>query len=320
MKLKKFYELAVKSGIEKDPRSGKELKNESKKAMNAYRRLKGADKEAFDREKIKHPYADTRILYGNPEKDIKTVMVGIDMEAPELLLADKLMEKGVGIDLVLSHHPSGRALSALYEVMHLQKNVLNKLGIRKEIAESLLDERIQEVSRSFASRNHTRSVDAAKLLDMAYMCIHTPADNHVTDYLQDFFDKRKPKKAKDVLNILKSIPEYKLGLKNGAGPTLIAGDEKNKAGRIFVDMTGGTEGSQKVFARLSQAGIDTIIAMHLSEEHFKNAKTEHMNIIVAGHIASDALGLNLLLDNVEKKGNEELNTVDCSGFVRIRRK
>ena len=67
----------------------------------------------------------------------------------------------------------------------------------------------------------------------------------------------------------------------------------------------------------AQAGVGTIVAMHLSEEHFKCVKDEHINIVIAGHIASDTLGLNLLLDSVEKAGS--LNIVPCSGFVRVKR-
>ena len=320
MKLKKLYEIAVMLGVQKDPRTKKELSNESKRARRDYKGLTGVGKQVFDKERFVHPYSDTRILYGDPNKEIKTVMVGIDMETPELLLADRLIEKGLAVDLVMSHHPSGKALSNLYEVMHLHKSLLNKLGIKKEIADSLSDERIQEVSRSLAKTNHTRGVDTAKLLDIAYMCVHTPADNHVTSYLKSLFSKKRPKKVRDILNILKSIPEYRIGLERGAGPKLIAGSEKNDAGKIFVDMTGGTEGSKKVFARLSQAGVSTIVAMHLSEAHLKNAKAEHINVIIAGHISSDILGLNLLLDNLEKKQKEELNIVDSSGFTRIKRK
>lgn len=320
MKLKRFYELAVKMGMQKDPRTKQELNNELKRAKSDYRRLKGIDREMYDKERFKHPYADTRILCGNPDREIKTIMVGIDIETSELLMADKLIERGLAIDLVMAHHPEGRALSGFYEVMHLQKNLLSRLGIKKEIAASLLDERIEEVSRSIAKTNHARSVDAAKLLNIAFMCVHTPADNHVTGFLQSRFDKKRPKKVRDILNILKAIPEYKIGLKNGSGPGLIAGKQSNNAGKIFVDMTGGTEGSKKVFGRLSQAGVDTIVSMHLSEEHFKNAKTEHINIIIAGHIASDTLGLNLLLDSLEEREKEEFNIIDASGFTRVKRK
>jgi putative NIF3 family GTP cyclohydrolase 1 type 2 len=117
--------------------------------------------------------------------------------------------------------------------------------------------------------------------------------------------------------ILKRVPEYADGLKKGAGPKILVGDPKKQVGKIFVDMTGGTEGPKKVYARLSQAGVGTIIAMHLSEEHFRCVKDEHINIVIAGHIASDTLGMNLLLDEIEKAG--KINVIACSGFTRIKR-
>jgi hypothetical protein len=57
--------------------------------------------------------------------------------------------------------------------------------------------------------------------------------------------------------------------------------------------------------------------MHLSEEHLKNAKKANLNVVIAGHISSDVLGLNLLFDEVEKEG--KLEFVSVSGFERIRR-
>jgi putative NIF3 family GTP cyclohydrolase 1 type 2 len=64
------------------------------------------------------------------------------------------------------------------------------------------------------------------------------------------------------------------------------------------------------------AGIGTIISMHQSEEHWKQAKESHINVIVAGHCPSDSLGMNLFLDELEKRGIE---IVSCSGLIRISR-
>jgi len=195
MKLAGFYDLVVMVGKKKDPRTKKEIVRELKKARREYKRLKGVDKYAYDMEMLKHPYADTRILYGNPAKEVKTIMVGIDMETPELLLAERMIEKGLAIDLVLAHHPEGLALANFYQVMQLHKKLLTNAGLKKEIVDSLIDERIKEVSRSVSSVNHTRSVEAARFLDIAYMCAHTPADNHGASYLQSLFEKKKPKKV-----------------------------------------------------------------------------------------------------------------------------
>jgi putative NIF3 family GTP cyclohydrolase 1 type 2 len=130
-------------------------------------------------------------------------------------------------------------------------------------------------------------------------------------------EKKRPATVGDVITVLKTVPEYREAAREKAGPRAICGEMKTKAGRVFVDMTGGTEGSKNVFARLSQAGIGTLVCMHLSEEHFKKAKSEFINVVIAGHIASDTLGLNLLLDQIEKK--EKLHIIACSGFRRIKR-
>jgi hypothetical protein len=317
MRLVDFYKLVVKKGIAKDPRSASEIKDELKRVQKEYRGLKGPDKKAFDKEALTNPYADTRVLNGNPDTNIKTLMVGIDMEMAEIILADRLNEKGEAIDLVMAHHPEGVAWAKFYDVMRLQVAMLKNLGIAADVAEEMLKERMGEVERSVAPANHLRSVDVARLLDMPYMCVHTPADNHVASYLQKLFDGKTPEKLSQVLGMLKAIPEYFDGMKKNSGPRILIGEPKKKAGKIYVDMTGGTEGPKKVFGRLSQAGVGTIVAMHLSEEHFKHAKGEHINVVIAGHIASDTLGLNLLLDEVEK--TEKLKIIPASGFIRVKR-
>jgi hypothetical protein len=41
-----------------------------------------------------------------------------------------------------------------------------------------------------------------------------------------------------------------------------------------------------------------------------------MNVVIAGHIASDSLGMNLFLDELEKQGIE---VITCGGLMRIKR-
>lgn len=317
MKLKEIYEFVIQKGMGADPR-GKELVKETLVCTKKnYDDLKLEDKEIFDKESLVNPYADTRILYGREDAEIKTILAGIDIEVGEILLADKLRDKGTKIDMVMSHHPEGKALAGFYEVMRMQVDILNKMGVPINVAEGLLEERIKEVGRKVMPLNHNRAVDAARLLDMALMSVHTPADNHVTTYLQDMVDARKPETVGDITNVLKSIPEYKEAIKQKAGPTILKGKPANRCGKTFVEMTGGTEGSKDIFKKLTEAGVGTLVCMHLSEEHYKKAQEEQLNIIIAGHIASDSLGLNLLLDELEKK--DSFKIITCSGFNRIKR-
>jgi len=317
MRLGDIYKFVVKEGIKKDPRGVEVVNKLLRDEKRASSKLKGAEKKYYDSERLWNPYSDTRVLYGGLKTEVKKILVGIDMEAPELLMAEELNKQGESIDLVVSHHPEGVALAGLGEVMHMQKAVLVKAGLDPDIAGELLKARIKDVERGIQVANHYRAVDAARLLDMPFMCTHTVSDNQVYSFLQNMINREKPKTAGQVVNLLNKQPEYKDALRRKAGPMLIAGKESNKAGKVLVDMTGGTGGPSNVFARLSQAGIGTIVGMHMSEKSFARVKEERINVIIAGHMASDNIGMNLLLDKLVKSSGIEVIT--CSGFTRVRR-
>ncbi len=317
MNLTEFYRFVIEEGISRDPRGAERVKLEIKRKKEEFEKLDEAKRREFDQETLSNPYSDTRIL-NDTKKEIKNILVGIDMETPELLLADRLRSRGKEIDLALAHHPEGRAYANFYEVMGMQADILNKYGVPINVAEDLLEKRIKEVSRKVMPVNHFRAVDAAGLLDISFICVHTPADNFVTTYLQGLMDEKKPELVGDTLGLLKEIPEYKEATTRGSGPKVIAGSEKRRSGKIFVDMTGGTEGSEEALEKLSLSGVGTIVGMHMSEKHYENAEKFHINVVIAGHMASDTLGLNFLLDRaIEKFG--PLNVISCSGFYRVER-
>jgi putative NIF3 family GTP cyclohydrolase 1 type 2 len=319
MKLKQLYDFVISLGIKNDFRPEEEIKLLLKKEKEKYEKLSEKEKKYFDIEKFSNPYKDTRILYGDPEIEVKNIMVGIDIEVGEILLADSLIKKGKNIDLVLAHHPEGKAYVNFYEVMNLQCDVLNKFGVPINIAENIMEPRIKEVSRRVMPVNHNRAVDVARLLEIPFMNCHTPADNCVAKYLQNLFDTKKPKFLSDIIDLLLEIPEYDYAAKFGNAPVILVGSPTRRAGKIFVDMTGGTEGSVEMFEKLALAGVGTVVCMHLSEEHYKQVEKSKLNAIIAGHISSDNLGLNLLFDEVEKKfGN--INFIETSGFKRFKHK
>lgn len=317
MKLKEFYDALIAEGIKKDPRGSALIKEQLKDEKKKYEKLSKEKKALFDKARLTNPFADSRILYGKESTVIKRMMVGIDMEVGEVLLADRLNEKGKKVDLVLGHHPDGHALAEFQKVMSLQSDILFKNGVPISVAESMTGERMSQVGRSVCSANHMQTVDAARVLGINLANVHTPADNHVYDYLQRLFDKKKPNKLKDILDLLNKEPEYKESAKNNCAPRLLNGSPENRAGKVLVEMTGGTEGSRDVYRSLAQAGVSTIVCMHLSEGHLKKAKEARLNVVNAGHIASDNLGLNLLLDSVLK--NKKVDIIEVSGFRRFSR-
>ena len=319
MKLERLYRKVIKIGIDNDLRGKEEIKKILKEEKEKYDALKKEDKEYYDNDRLFNPFSDTRVLNGSPEIEIKKVVVGIDMEIGEIvltyLLSRDLKHK---VDLIISHHPEGYALAQLYDVMKLQADLLANYGITISVAEQLMEKRIAEIERRIMPVNHMRSVDAAKLLGIPMMCIHTPADNCVTSFLKKTFEKKKPERLKDLVKILKSIPEYKKSAKLQVPPKIVSGNENSKCGKIYVSMTGGTEGSKEIFEQYANSGVSTLVGMHYSEEHLENAKKARLNVVIAGHVSSDVVGLNLLFDELEKE--EKLEFVGISGFERIRRK
>jgi putative NIF3 family GTP cyclohydrolase 1 type 2 len=314
--IKDIYAHVIAEGIAKDPRKPEGVKEALKRVKEKYEALKEDERKEFDLETLTNPYSDTRILYGDPETDVKRLLVGVDIEVGEVMLADRLSDKGKPIDLIMAHHPEGKAFAELHEVMHLQEDILAHFGVPINVAEGIMASRISEVKRGLMPINHNRAVDAAKLLGIPMICTHTVADNQVTTYLQEIFDRENPRTLGDIVKRLKEIPEYAEAAKHGAGPDIVLGSKELRAGKVMVDMTGGTGGSEKAYANLSQAGVGTIVGMHISDKHRKEAEKSHVNVVIAGHIASDSIGMNMLLDGIEKRGVE---IITCSGLIRHKR-
>jgi putative NIF3 family GTP cyclohydrolase 1 type 2 len=317
MKLGTLYKKAVAIGIANDPRGPEEIRRILDDERTRSEKLKDDEREAWEEDRLFNPYADTRILAGDPAAEVKKVIVGIDMDVAEILLAHTLnRDRAERIDLIIAHHPQGIALAQLPQVMSLQADMLAAYGVNISVAEQLLDKRIGEVERRILPVNHNRAVDAARVLGLPMMCVHTPADNCVHTHLTALFEKRKPARLKDAVDALKKVPEYRTGVRRMAGPKIVRGSENARCGKIFVDMTGGTEGAKTIYEQYAISGISTIVGMHISEEALENAKKAHLNVIIAGHVSSDTLGLNLLFDELEKEG--PLEYVSVSGFVRTR--
>lgn len=236
--------------------------------------------------------------------NIKKVAFGVDMEVGELLLAKEL-----GVDAVITHHPKGG--TPLVEFHHVMVNQIDRMveaGVPINKAQKVLKERIEQVARGQHVANYDRVVSAARLLGMPLITIHTPADILAEKAVQEHLDKGlkgmdKPT-LKDVIKLLEEMPEYKKTL---AKPVARAGSDKDYAGRVFVTMAGGTSGGTSVAKAYYEAGIGTLVVMHMPEDALKAVKEQNIgNVIVAGHMASDSVGINQVIRELEKHGIEVL--------------
>jgi len=317
VKLGDIYQACISAGIDADPRGTTEIERVLAKTRKEFDKLDADDAPFYDAEKLANPYADTRICAGDADTEIRGLLVGIDMEVGEVLLADRLREKGDPIDLVFAHHPEGPGFANLHEVMYMQADLWAQQGVSIAAGDALIATRAEEVRRRISPVNHYRAIDAAKLLGLASLSCHTPADNSVQKFVTEFLDAEQPETLDDLVKALRTIPEYGDGARKGYGPCIVAGDGSARPGRMVVDMTGGTEGPKEALDRLSAAGVGTLVGMHYSEEHRKHAEKLKLNLVIAGHISSDVLGMNLVLDRIEALGDV---AVYCtSGMIRVKR-
>lgn len=201
--------------------------------------------------------------------------------------------------------------------MHMQADMMAAHGVPINVAEGILKNRLGKINRGLNPANHMRVVDDARIADLPLMNIHTPCDNLIYQFVQKTIDRKKPETLAELIEVLRNIPEYKEAAYLGVGPKIFAGSPENRTGKTIVMATGGTEGPQEAYTELAKAGVGTVVDMHIKEEYREEAIKNHLNVVIAGHISSDSIGMNLFLDKLQDKG---IKIIPLGGLIRYRRK
>jgi len=258
--------------------------------------------------KLKEKPYDTDVIVAG--LDIKKVLIGIDMETPELLLA-----KDLGYDCVVSHHPKADTCVVDFaKVMDVQIHRMVKEGVPINKAQKALKKQKLSVDMGRHASNYDRVSSAARLMNMPYLNIHIPADFITEEIVQTKLDKvfqdKSKTKLKDIIEELNSWEYYKNKV---AQPVIRVGSNDDYAGKISVLMAGGTNGGVEVYKSYFEAGVGTIIAMHVPENVKIAVQEQNIgNIIIAPHMPSDSIGLLEIVKAWRKEGVE----VTCmSGIV-----
>lgn len=317
MKVQEAYRLAIETGMSKDPRSREDIDGLLKASAVEYEGLADDRKELYDTERLWNPYADSRISY-LPSEDIDAVrmMWGIDIGPAEVLLADRLREKGETVSAIVGHHPLGTARTIFPEVIGIQSDLFHGMGVPINVAESLVGPRTTEVLNAIKGENYNRAVDAARILGIPIMNIHCPADNMVQAYLTDHFEETSPKTLGDIIDSLCRIPEFRAAAKSNSPPSIAVGSKGARCGKVVCKMNGGTSAPKEIYQALASAGVGTVVGMHFPDNHYDAAREAHVNLVISGHMSSDSLGVNLICDVWEREG---IDVLPCSGFTRFSR-
>ncbi len=234
--------------------------------------------------------------------EINKVLIGIDMETPELLLA-----RDLGYDCVVSHHPKAETSVVNFsKVMDVQIDKMVEYGVPINKAQKMLRKKQATVELGGHVSNYNRVSSAARLMNMPFMNIHLPADIITEEIVQKHldlkFENNNKKTLGDVVDALNEMEIYKNALAN---PVIRVGSKNDFAGKIAVLMAGGTNGGIDVMKSYFEAGVGTVVCMHVPEDVKKAIAEQNIgNVIVAGHMASDSIGLNVIIEAWQSEGLE----------------
>ena len=319
MKIYDVYRLGIEAGMARDLRPESEVRRILSDAREQYESLPEGLKELFDPERLWNPYADSRFSVGMEkamEQDAVRLMWGIDISPAEVLLADRLREKGERIDALVAHHPVGTSKTRFPEVMMQMTAMFGSMGVPEDRANELVRNRMDEVLRGMQGSNYNQAADAARMLDIPLFNIHAPADNMAEEFMVNKMKEDRPETLQDIIDSLMKEPEQRAAARCNSPPIILVGSPSDECGKIMVKMNGGTAFSKETYAALAEAGVGTVVAMHYPNDHYDAAKEAGVNLVISGHMCSDSIGVNLICDLWEREGIE---VVPCSGFTRFSR-
>ena len=159
--------------------------------------------------------------------------------------------------------------------------------------------------------NYDQTPSAAKKLRMPLLSIHSPCDEIGRKMIQNILKGADENSAvKDVVSRIARFPEFR---KAASKIEVRLGSPKNKAGKIAISHAAYTNGGYEIARTYFQNGIDTLSYIHIAEPDLTRLANEASgSLIVLGHIASDWLGINRLLRELEKMGVEPITTTDLN--------
>jgi hypothetical protein len=183
---------------------------------------------------------------------------------------------------------------------------LEKLGIPRNRSQKALAKRTDELSYGQHVSNSRRSESAAKLMNMPYLSLHTPADligeAIVQKHLDEKFADKPDTKVGDIVKALEELGEYK---NSSRKPVVRVGSKESYAGKIYVLMAGLTGPGSAILKQYFEGGVGTLVLMHIPEKDAKDLKDQgYGNVVIAGHMSSDSLGMNKIANKWRELGVE----------------
>lgn len=318
MTIRDLYEFSIERGFAMDPRGETLIRQQMAEVQRQYDGLTGKARTLFDAERLRNPFGDTRILVGDPETEVRRLVCGINIAAGEILLADRLRDKGQPVDLVVGHHttPLGGGCGSREDVYLGQIGMLVRFGVAEHLADKLLRPAMgAPVQRS--TDFTTNQIAAA--LGMPLMTIHGPADLYLYELGYRVLDEQQPRTVGDLVEISDGWPEVQWMTERGLNTQIAVGDARNPLGRVYCCFYGGWNPTPEVFEALCDVGCGTLWVVDTSEALNEVARKRKVSIVVTPHMPSDNIGINGLFDDAMRRFGD-FEVVETSNYVRVDRR
>jgi len=232
-------------------------------------------------------------------ENIRKILFCIDAGVSELLLAKQL-----GCDAVIAHHPPGGVSAINFpEAFKRHVELMIAAGIPREVAEKAVRRKFSQLEVEAHRKNYAQIIDAARALEIPFMNIHMPLDEIGRQRMDKKIREktREDSKVEEVVSALMEFSEFRNALTE---IKVWLGKPENLRGKIVVAHGAGTNGGYEIAKTYFEHGIDTLIYIHINPTDLERLKAEfgdEKNLIVTGHIASDSLGINPLIHELEKR-------------------
>lgn len=233
-------------------------------------------------------------------QDIRRVMISIDVSVSELLLA-----RNLACDCVIAHHPLGETSINFHKVLSRHKTLMVQNGVPEDVAEDAVSRLVTRIEVRNHAANYSQVVEAARLMKMPLLNIHLPLDEVGRRKMDEVVPKSQDILVKDIINSLSRIPELQ---RAKTEVKLRLGIADSVAYPYVIVHGAGTNGGYPVAKAYFENGISTIAYIHIDPEELRKLREENIrgNLIVTGHIASDSIGINTLIESLRKSGLEVL--------------
>ena len=244
-----------------------------------------------------------------PGENITKVLAGIDMGTAEIMLAKQL-----GYDCVFRHHNLTSKMGRLGELVsedHYKKMVQN--GVPVNVAQKVVADRKRALEIAFHANNFEGAGQTAKLLEMPFVGLHTPADllgeRTVEAKLKEVYEAKENPTLGDLMDAIMTIPEF-ANAPDGQRPVIWVGDRDSYAGKYVVEFSGGVAPEWEEVKAYVDAGVGTFVSMHMNGDIVKKLREDNRaNAIICGHMASDSIGMRIILEAWKKAGNIEYTCI-----------